>query len=401
MEAGSMIARPRPADNALSLIEEQFPMERREQIAAYLNIDADHPGMIPYLAICAQYGLHPLMGQIWLIEVKGKSRSKDGEGKEREVKKLAPVVGRDGFLAIANRTPEYEGMQYGVVCERDSFDVEWTGNRDDPKVIHRYASKPIVTEMHEVNGKQVPVEDPGRWRGKILGAWCKVFVKGRVPTFYYAPMTEHAKVGTNDDGSRYMQGAWNYTSGMILKSAQSWALRLALGITGIVPADEMVPEGDRPTAVAEPPSYTEMVEGLALPDSLKADLVESLEVVNELEPNSWGAAKVQMRLTGRSMEEAEQVLSEIQEDARKLQKRAAERAEAQHTAAAEEAPAEDAVLVVKASEVEEGDRLEEQDGAEVLKVVVSDDLVTIVVDAGEGDANDLEREPDQEVEVRR
>jgi hypothetical protein len=34
-------------------------------------------------------------------------------------------------------------------------------------------------------------------------------------------------------------GAWDYTSTMILKSAQSYVLRIALGVTGFVPVDEL------------------------------------------------------------------------------------------------------------------------------------------------------------------
>jgi hypothetical protein len=292
--------------SALELAEEQFPMARREQVAAFLNIQAENPALLPYLGICAKYGLDPTMGQIWLIEKKIKVRDGDSGNKvDRYV--LAPTVGRDGLLAVAQRQPEFEGMLSGVVCERDSFEVEYTGSREDPKVIHRYASKPTVFDDDE---------DARLYRGRILGAWAKVYVRGRFPTYFYADLKEYGQTGTGSDGSKYWRGAWAFTQAMILKAAQSMALRVAIGVTGIEPADELAGATAEMAQDAHDPEegIEEFLRELEIPEQLKTDLGLAFQEANELEPFSWSIAKVKMRLEGRSEGEARQVLAEVQHE---------------------------------------------------------------------------------------
>ena len=71
-----------------------------------------------------------------------------------------------------------------------------------------------------------------------------LFRNGRLPVYYFAPWQEHMR---DPDKS-----AWSYKSAMILKAAQSMALRLGYSITGLVPADEL--------AVGLPGTPEEIVE---------------------------------------------------------------------------------------------------------------------------------------------
>jgi hypothetical protein len=293
------IARPVRADNALNLVE-RFTPEQRTQIAQFLNIQGDDPAFLPYLATCATYGLDPIMGQIWLIPQRVKV--KDGAGKENWEDRYRPSVGRDGLLAIARRTPEYEGIQGDVVCERDSFEVEYTGAQDDPQVLHRFRSKPTEGE-----------ENPDRWRGKILGAWAKVYVRGKRPVFYYAPLREHGKFDA--DKNKWM-GSWGYTSAMIQKAAQSYVLRIALGVTGIVPADELASATSEFAGKAKVDPEEDAVE--ALREVLRTEdaevrgaLEDAIRKANALEPYSWSAAKVRMRLGDADVDQARAVAVEI------------------------------------------------------------------------------------------
>lgn len=323
-----MIARPGGAASSLRRIEETFTEDEKTQIAAYLGIEAANPVFVPYLATCAQYGLDPVMGQIWLIPLEEKA--KDGEPAKTVYK---PAVGRDGFLAIARRTPEYEGMEFDVVCARDTFEKKTVGGI--PHVLHEYP--PLPKEGEEII--------PAKYRGDIIGAYCIVYVQGQKPTYYFAWLKEHAKVGTNSGtGESYYKSAWKYTSAMILKSAQSVALRLALGITGIVGADELKPESTSPELEGEAgavQSPAEYLADLQIPDDLRTALQTKVATANEEAPNSWSLAKLKMRLESRGETGARQVIDEIDREM-ETRSKLAEEAKA----------AEEAILVEKAQDLQ-------------------------------------------------
>lgn len=253
-----------------------IPPEHREAISQFLGIEADDPALPAYLAICEQYELSPFLGQIWLIETNEKIR--DGEGRETERKRKRPAAGRDGYLAIAQRTGLLKGVQSDVVCEHDTFEVDWGVEPEKAPIIrHSYS----------------PTEE----RGNILGAWAKAYRKDAYPTFYYARLKEHGKFGTNSSGQAYWKSAWKYTSSMILKSAQSMALRIAFSITGVTPVDEQR-EGEEPVALIEEEATIPWPEDPAIGDRLRSAVYEA----NLLQPNRYTPATLQMMLGGQSPE---------------------------------------------------------------------------------------------------
>lgn len=327
----ALVHRPPPGANSLRMIEATFDTREKRQIAAYLGIDPRDDAFIPYLATCAQYGLDPVMGQIWLMEVKEKG-AKDGEEKKRK----KPAVGRDGFLAIARRTPEYEGMEFDVVCSKDTF--EKRTENGIPRVLHEYPSMPTEFEEGEV---------AANYRGDIVGAYCIVYVRGKKPTYFFAWLKEHAQTWTSNDGRSGYARAWKYTSVMIIKAAQSIALRLALGITGVVGADELKPESTEPEALTSgtgggPPSPAAFLSELEVDDELKDRLQREVARANAESPNSWSLAKLQMRLAGRDEDAVLRVLEEVQKENHIREEKA--------TKAAEEEV--DAILVGHARDLE-------------------------------------------------
>lgn len=350
----------------LELAERHFPAERRKQVALFLNIDADNPAMLPYLAWCASLNLSPVAGHVWLIPQN--TRVKDADDRWKTVTRYRPAIGRDGLLHKARETKGsaggYRGMQFGVVCERDTFEVEWTGDIErDPKVLHRYASKPTEFE---------PDEAPDRYRGRVIGAWAKCYVDGEPPTFYYANLREHGrlrekKVWDEESRSKVVvrypeghekagqpvlewDGAWDYTSTMVLKAAQSYVLRIGLGVTGVVPVDELrdeeawkrgedAPQGAGAFLSTEDRGDVTDFEWDAISEAVRDRLRQAVTTANELEPWSWGPAKCEMVLSNRSDTELFSIVEQIEREndlrEQRIARRAGEHHEEEHIGDAE------------------------------------------------------------------
>lgn len=290
--------------------EQVFTEADRAAIASFLNVEEGDPALIALLAVAAQLGLNPLLGEVWLIPVRMKIR--DAEGKKVWADRYRVAVGRDGLLKNARRSKGkrggYRGLQYDVVCERDSFEVAYTGDFEhDPKVLHRYATKPMAFGEGE---------DAQRYRGRIIGAWAKLTIDGEPPHFYFANLREHGRTRVDSEtGARGWDGAWGYTSGMVLKSAQSYVLRIGLGVTGIVPVDELRDPGelreDRAAAPAAGEESFDWDDAIADED-LRGRLFRAVATANEQEAGSWLPAKCEMVLSGRTDAELRALAEQIE-----------------------------------------------------------------------------------------
>lgn len=367
----------------LELADSMFPQKQRDQIAALLTIPANSPALMPYLALCVGEGFSPWANHVWLIPKKVKVPSEDGNA-EVEVTKHIPMVGRDGLLHKARqskgRAGGFRGLKFGVVCERDTFEVFEDGSFDGPAVMHRYASKP--TQFDEGVA-------PDRYRGRIIGAWAKCFVEGEPPTFYFASLREHgrlrhvwewndavkgrrplyhapgggvtfdamaqvdngasAKITVQNRPVEEWEGAWDYLSTMILKAAQSYVLRIALGVTGFVPADELrsVEEWQNEPLRVENVHESMAVadfdfDTLAVSEELRERLRVAIDAANAADPFSWAPAKCDMVLSGRPESDLEAIAGQIEEEnsiraarAEKVEQARAEREEADAAAEAQ------------------------------------------------------------------
>jgi RecT family len=325
-----LTAEPIPDDErelrGIELAERAFPPERRKPIAAFLEIPPDDPALLPYLAWCASLKLSPTSGHVWLIPRKIKAH--DGQP-EKTIWK--PAIGRDGLLHKARLTKGsaggYRGMQFGVVAEHDVFEVEYVGQLEsDPVVVHKFASKP--TEF----AKDV---SPDRYRGRTIGAWAKAYIDGEPPCFYFASIREHGKqqqawdydlstrtrkrLFLDGDGKTTFEptgrpkmewsGAWEYTSAMVLKAAQSYVLRIGLGVTGVVPVDELSDprayssgtDESEPHGIVVPEAPAEIDFG---DDPILAErLRDALDEANRLQPGTYLPQKVRLLLAASSPSE--------------------------------------------------------------------------------------------------
>lgn len=175
-------------------------------IASTVAIGATLPQLHMFLEVAAKYELDPLTREIWCAVPK-----KNGV---YDTERVLIMVGRDGFLKIAQRSGELLGMQSDVVREGDKFTSEFSTERtttSDRKVRHSYGTK----------------------RGPIIGAWCIVHRQGRKPTYFYAPWEDYAPDGD------YRSPWKKQKSAMILKVAEVNALRRAFSITGVYIEEEM------------------------------------------------------------------------------------------------------------------------------------------------------------------
>jgi len=115
------------------------------------------------------------------------------------------ITSRDGYLKVAQRDPEFDGIQSMAVCENDDFSIDMVNN----VVNHSFGKGD---------------------RGSVIGAWAVCYRKGRRPVIAYADYNEYNKNNP----------IWKtYKSAMCCKVAEVFALKRQFGISGLVTQEEM------------------------------------------------------------------------------------------------------------------------------------------------------------------
>lgn len=275
-------------------LERAFPPERRTQLAQFLNVDAENPAFMPFLEIAASYQLDPVLGEIWLIPVK--NRIKDGNVWRDGPAKYRPAVGRDGLLKVARRDVSFRGVKFDTVCAEDTFIVSHNTEDPDapPRIRHEYPAK--ITE-----------------RGAIMGAWAICYLRDRPPVYFFASLKEHGR--TKDyDGKVTWEGAWSYTSSMIIKAAVSYVLRIGFGVSGLIPYDELQAglsvDGtaeEVPEEVAVAPEDAEVWDHVL--SVVGPDGVAKLRAATSAA--GWGLAECELKLGGQDVEGFRSILAEL------------------------------------------------------------------------------------------
>lgn len=143
--------------------------------------------MFIYLAM--KYKLDPFLKEIFFIP-----------GNMKTV-----MTSRDGYLKIAQNHKSFEGIRSMAVRANDDFEVDL----EHDTVKHKF-------------GKGE--------RGQIIGAWAIVYRKGRRPVIAFADLSEY---------QGQTQPWKKYTSAMICKCAEVFALKRQFSIDGLVTAEEM------------------------------------------------------------------------------------------------------------------------------------------------------------------
>jgi phage recombination protein Bet len=165
-----------------------FTEEEIETIKRTVASEADTDELKMFLHVAKSYGLDPFNKEIFFWKVKGKPTI---------------MTSRDGYLKIADRHPQYDGLVSDVVRKNDNFKRKTEGNE------HEYRTE----------------------RGDIVGAYALVYRKDRnYPVYVFAPFEEY----------RADTKVWyQYPSAMILKVAESMALKRSFSVSGLVSREEM------------------------------------------------------------------------------------------------------------------------------------------------------------------
>jgi phage recombination protein Bet len=256
-------------------VREQFAEEQVNLIRATVARDASNAELAMFLELCARYRLDPFAGQIYCAKMRGEN----GEGGRVQI-----IVGRDGFLKIAEDHEDFEGFDSDVVRENDQFKVT------------RKDGLPVITHDYEGSDET---------RGPIKGAWAIVYRAGRRPRYFYAPLAEYRP--TSDKKLKY--SPWSaQESVMIEKCAITTALRLAFNISGVVGEEEASRQ-----LIDVPAAETEWPED----ERLKDYLMDLFEECNRVKPNSFRPKKQHMLLRGKDADGYWQLADELIEFIRK------------------------------------------------------------------------------------
>lgn len=159
--------------------------------------DANNDEFAQFVHLCRKYKLDPFKKEIYFMKINGRSSF---------------IVGRDGYLKVANNHPEYDGMQSDAIYEGDKLTRSMDGS--------------YLIEYGENHMKFDHT--------KLVGAYCNVYRKDR-------RICSSAKVAFKDQ--KKVGGTWNqYTLAMIIKCAESKALKSAFGTDELISAEEPAPE---------------------------------------------------------------------------------------------------------------------------------------------------------------
>ena len=247
-----------------------FSQQELEVIKRTVAEGATDDEIMMFMHLCRTYCLDPFNREIWFIKY-----AKQGQ----DLKKVEPTImtSRDGYLKIADRNPMFDGLVSDVVCQHDKF------KRTIEGVEHEYSAN----------------------RGAITGAYALVYRKDRkYPIYVFAPIAEY----------RGNSPIWSkYPSAMILKVAESMALKRAFTVSGLVSKEEMDYEySETPPSSPSAPKVIEDVEPTSTPAQTQS--TEQMPLTD---------AVAELMITESSMNEIQNLFKSGDADTIKLRKETA------------------------------------------------------------------------------
>jgi len=235
-------------------------------IKATVAKDCSDAELVMFLEVCARYGLDPFAKQAYAAKMGGGG--------------VSIIVSRDGLLAHAHKQADFVKLDCDVVHKGDIFEVVFVNG--ERQVKHGYG-------------------DPTA-RGEVIGAWAMVERRNHGTTYFYAPFQEYKRTSP----------IWSkHPSAMILKVAESYALRKAYSISGIVGEAE-VDAG--PAPVAAPQIKREPQADFGDDPELATSLRDAIGRARDISPENWRPAKVAALLHDATDERRRELLAEIESE---------------------------------------------------------------------------------------
>lgn len=232
-----------------------------------------------FLEIARSLGMNPWANEIWAAKSKPKN---GGEGK------LLLMVGRDGLIGHAERNfDDYLGYDSGVVYEHDDFE----------RLPEPAADAKTMKARAGVVHRQAHPKD----RGDVVGAWAVCERRGRPIRYFYAALDEY--MPTSNGQLEY--SPWgSAVAAMIEKVPISITHRTLCGL-GSVYLEEEVARARFDTEAAATPipeSRAELESAIRehVPTKLADRACGLIMEADDLAPNSWSVAKVEMTFKGKT-----------------------------------------------------------------------------------------------------
>lgn len=168
--------------NSIDIVKSMAPGSTDEEFARFVYL-------------CKAYNLDPVKKEIYFIKYGSKATI---------------LTSRDGYLKIANRDENFDGLESDVVYQGDVLT-----KRTDGSLHIEYSEAHLNFD-----------------KSRLRGAFCSVFRKDRrQATTVFVSIKEYYK----KDAPIWQQ----YTNAMILKVAESMALKRAFAISGLVTKEEI------------------------------------------------------------------------------------------------------------------------------------------------------------------
>ena len=185
--------------------------DKRQVIKSTVAKGASDNELEMFMHLAKEYGLDPFQKEIFFWKKGGR---------------VTTMTSRDGYLKIANQHPAYEGMDSNIIYPGDELEI---------------TKKDIKLKSDSVDNMSK----------KPVGAYAVVYRSDRkIPTKIRVPFQEYFKANSYKDNWK------KYPSAMILKVAESMALKRAFSVSGLVSKEEIGLEEQQEQA-SDVPNFTE------------------------------------------------------------------------------------------------------------------------------------------------
>ena len=186
-----------------------YTLNEVEVIRKNVATDATDAELLHFLHVAKASGLNPLTKEIYWMKVKGKIRI---------------MASRDGYLAKAQQNSNFLGLYSADICEKDNFFLK-------TEFFDGVIEQGVHHHIESVNG-----------RGKTIGAWAAVAIRGAPTAVIHVTMKEYAKATS----------VWKqYEAAMIRKCAENILLKRCFAISGAVTGEEIIETDDVPSYVKD------------------------------------------------------------------------------------------------------------------------------------------------------